>query len=754
MKTVEKLLKNSIETDLCCHCGACAGVCPVGAIEMKLHTVSVSTGKCVDCGLCTAVCPAGGYELSDLTYEDIKEMPKFAACAVDQGVSDKAASGGFVTQMLLSLLEQGDITAAAVVVTGENLSEPSAKYIVTASEADILAARRSKYTQASIAPVIDSIKHNDGRYAIVGLPCQLYALSRAMEKMPVLRKRIAYKIGMVCGYTYDESCIDGLLKVLGTTREETASVIGWREDGLPGNFSVKLKDGNILSMPFMDEHSVDVTYFAQNRCLMCKDCLCEWGDVVCADIGGWSNRKTLVIARNEMGQSLLEKTQSYGSVEIAHHNAPIEKTVLPFMLREKRGKADLRIKRNQKKGIPTTCFVGGYSPKLLLSQKIVARQTEKLQTCARKNRDSHSREQMLKIGHRSYHKLSERISMKVLTKLQLVTTAACSRAGKLCQKATIKLQAALPSVPLSGAEKPLPVAVIGLGRWGSQYLPMLKKARRFQLVAAYDYDRNKLENYSEKFGFRAAESVADLCENYGAEAVFILTPTPTHADVFAEVSQYRLPVYVEKPVASNIAQTQQMVNVANQKDMLLYVAHSMKYEPAIRKIRDLLDAGDLGAISKARIVRTVKSRNDINYPNADLYQIGVHLIDVLLYLLGDLQESRNFCRKVRGPLGTTTFRCGQTDISMEYGFGEYYNFSLFLACENGYILLADNALKIIANGRETLRKIPMENEKTVCYQLDEFYYAVQEGRPFLNTKENAERIMDLCERIIESGENV
>ena len=754
MKTVEKLLKNSIDTDLCCRCGTCVGVCPTNAIQINLGAVSVFPEKCVDCGLCNAVCPAEGYELSDFTYEDIQDIPTFAASSEDKSISDKAASGGFVTQTLLSLLNHGDITAAAVVVTGADLTEPSAKYIVTANQEDILLARRSKYTQASIAPVIDYIKHNDGKYAIVGLPCQLYALSKAMEKLPVLRNRIAYKIGMVCGYTYEEACVDGLLKVLGTSREETQAIIGWREDGLPGNFSVRLKDGKALSMPFIDEHSVDVTYFTQNRCLLCKDCLCEHGDVVCADIGGWSNRKTLVMARSEIGQNLLASLQSYQCMNIDPISVPIEKTVLPFMLQEKRSGVDLRIERNKNRGVPTTNFVGGYSPKLLLSQKIVARQTEKLQAYARKNRNIHSREKMLKIGHRAYHKLSERFSMKVLTKLQLLTNTVFTRVRKLISKTAIKISSLFSFSFFSGARKPLPVAVIGLGQWGSQYLAMLKKSKHFKLVAAYDFDEKKLVGYSKKFGFCAAKSIADLCENYCAEAVLVLTPTPTHADVFAQVSGYGLPVYMEKPIASDALQTQQMINIANQKGNLLYVAHSMKYEPAIQRMKCILDSGALGAVRKVKVVRTVKSRSNINYPNADLYQIGVHLIDVLLFLLGDLQDSTDFCRKAHNYLGTTTFRCGNTAVFMRYGFGKFFNFSLYLDCENGYALLADNKLRTFINGMENLWKIPMKNERTIFCQLDEFYYAVREGKPYLNTKENASKIMDLCEQFVESGENL
>lgn len=751
MNAAQKLLNNSIDPQLCCHCGACAGLCPAGAITVNQNTLSVSLEKCVDCGLCIHACPASGYRLSDLTCEDIKEMPKFTSCAVDKSVSANASSGGFVTQTLLTLLDNNLITAAAVVVTGESLNESSSKFIVTSSREDILLARRSKYTQATIDSVIAHVKKHDGRYAVVGLPCQLYALTKAMERLPVLKSRIIYKIGMVCGYTYDEKCIDGLLKVLGTSRGETESVLGWREGGLPGNFSVKLKNGETASIPFADEHSVDVTYFAQNRCLMCKDCLCEYGDVVCADIGGWSDKKTLVFVRNNTGRELLESVKGYGQLLVEPCSIPFEKTVLPFMLREKRSKVALRIKKNRRRCLPTTEFVGGYTPKLLLSQKIEALLSGRLQEKARKSFDKHSPKKMLRIGHQSYHRISSMLGLKVLFKLQVCFSAIIKKASGIAKSLKTKLIVNFTG-KLCTCKKPLRAVIIGLGQWGSQYLTFLKCSKYFKLVSAFDFDREKLEGYGKKFGFKPAGSVESLCKDNNAQVVFVLTPTPTHADVFCEVSKYGLPVYMEKPIAANLAGSREILKLANESNALVYVAHSMKYEPSIKKTKELLQSGALGEISDIRIVRTVKSKHTDYYPNAALYQIGVHLIDVLYYLLGYTDGVAVFQKDVDGNIETVSYKQGSTNVSLRYGFGGCYNFSLSVFCEKGCILLSNGELKVIVNSKEKTYKIPMKNEKTIYSQLKEFYYAATKKEDFLNTKENAEKIMEFCDQIIKAGE--
>ena len=106
-------------------------------------------------------------------------------------------------------------------------------------------------------------------------------------------------------------------------------------------------------------------------------------------------------------------------------------------------------------------------------------------------------------------------------------------------------------VSLNKVDRPMNVAVVGLGRWGSQYLSLLKKSSRFKVVAAYDNDRQRLENYSKQYGFCAAANLEDLCQNFDVDAIFVLTPTPTHYDIFTKLSRYHIPVYLEKPIAGS-----------------------------------------------------------------------------------------------------------------------------------------------------------------------------------------------------------
>ena len=750
MKKAEMLLENSINSRLCCHCGVCAGVCPTHAILIEKNVIGVDVDKCVDCGLCINCCPAGGYELSDLTLEDIKEIPIYSAAARDKSVSVDASSGGFVTQTLLSLFAMGEITKAAVVVTGDHLDESCSKYVVTDDPAEIMYARRSKYTQAAIDGVIEHIKNHEERYAIVGLPCQLYGITQAINRNPGLRKRIVYKLGMVCGYTYDEDCVDGLLKVMDLQRQTVHRILGWREGGLPGNFSVELKDGTVRSMPFADEHSVDVTYYAQNRCKLCRDCLCEYGDVVSADIGGWKEKRTLVLVRSSQGQHLLNLLDNAGTLTIEKCTIPFDKTVLPFMLREKRSKVDIRIQKNQER-VPV--WIGGYSPKLLLSQKIETALSSRLERRAIKNRESHSADQMLRIGHRAYHQISSLLLLKVLFKVQVYGAHLLKKVRSVMNAISYKLR-----IKISGKRKNskmLKAAVIGLGRWGSQYLGFLSTSSKYELTAAYDSDLERLHRYVRDYGFSAANSIDDMCMNYGAEVIFILTPTPSHQEVFAKVSSYGFPVYLEKPIASGLLLAEEMIAAANEKNELLYVAHSMKYEPAIQKIKSLLQDHVLGTVTSFEITRSVKPRTGHQYENAALYQIGVHVIDVMLFLFGrtDCVIHSEKIRSDNKNYDHTSIRLQDGSIGkLNYGFSNVYTFSLRIRGKKATLTYADSKLTVYTGNKKDIMTIRMENEKTVLRQLDEFYFAVKKKQSYLNTAENAVEIVKICEEIANSGE--
>lgn len=426
MKAIQNLLESTVEQDLCCRCGVCVGVCPKKIIDLDLKSGNpycADITQCVDCGLCSFCCPANGYEI-DTPRRNNKNQEYYKASSNEDSIRDKASSGGFVTQLLLDLLDEKVVDQVIVVQNSESIQNELAKYLITDKREDILNAQQSKYVQVPIGKAISAICENEySRYAVVALPCQMYGFYRAMQKLPILKQRIVLTIGMFCGYTYTNECINGLASLLNSNKDNLCSIVGWREGGLPGHFTVKNKENELLSIPFIDEHSVDVTFYAQNRCLLCKDCLCEYADIVVGDIGKWSSRNTLVIPRSQKAHEIISLVKSRQSIDLEPLNIEeINKSVLNFMLSEKRSKVTLRIKRykNRKRNVPNWTNIN--EPKLMYAQKLSTAISQRLQDYGRGKVAYFQKNprKMLIFGRIVYYKLPSFLLFKILFKMEQV----------------------------------------------------------------------------------------------------------------------------------------------------------------------------------------------------------------------------------------------------------------------------------------------------------------------------------------------
>ena len=212
---------------------------------------------------------------------------------------------------------------------------------------------------------------------------------------------------------------------------------------------------------------------------------------------------------------------------------------------------------------------------------------------------------------------------------------------------------------------------------------------------------------------------------------------------------------MEKPISIDSQSAQAMVDDAINSGNLLYVAHSMKYEPAVQKIKKILLEGRLGPVTSFEFTRTVKNKGRESYANAALYQIGVHLIDVALFLFGRVKKITDRQQTVDNAKNyeDLTFQTQQGALGkIRYGFSEQYNFSLKVKGKNGLLTYADSHLTIYTEAGKCILKLPMKNESTVFSQLEEFYFAVRKGTTYLNTAQNAMEIMKLCDQIIKMGD--
>ncbi|HEY5160415.1 MAG TPA: Gfo/Idh/MocA family oxidoreductase [Gaiellaceae bacterium] len=176
------------------------------------------------------------------------------------------------------------------------------------------------------------------------------------------------------------------------------------------------------------------------------------------------------------------------------------------------------------------------------------------------------------------------------------------------------------------------VGVAGLGYWG----PNL--ARNFDLLADLrwicDASPELLEKQAKRYpNARATTRFEDLLEDSELDAVVIATPVPTHAPLAKQALQAGKNVFVEKPMAMNAADAEEMVALAEEKGLVLMPGHLLLYHPGVLMLKKIVDSGELGDV--LYLYGNRQNLGKIRRDENALWSLGVHDLSVILYLVGE-----------------------------------------------------------------------------------------------------------------------
>ena len=176
------------------------------------------------------------------------------------------------------------------------------------------------------------------------------------------------------------------------------------------------------------------------------------------------------------------------------------------------------------------------------------------------------------------------------------------------------------------------VGLAGLGYWG----PNL--ARNFDILADLrwlcDLDGEQRAAFSARYPrARATADFAELLADPELDAVVIATPVPTHYALAKQALEAGKHVLVEKPPAMKGQEMDELLRLAAERDLVLMPGHLLLYHPGIRKVKELVDSGELGEVlciygnrQNLGIVRTNENA---------LWSLGVHDLSVICYLLDE-----------------------------------------------------------------------------------------------------------------------
>jgi UDP-2-acetamido-3-amino-2,3-dideoxy-glucuronate N-acetyltransferase len=180
------------------------------------------------------------------------------------------------------------------------------------------------------------------------------------------------------------------------------------------------------------------------------------------------------------------------------------------------------------------------------------------------------------------------------------------------------------------------IAVIGSGYWGKNLVRNFHQLGVLKLIC----DKNETTVNLLKKQYTDIEACSDLEEVLGhkdIKALVVATPAETHFAVVNKALSAGKHVFVEKPLALTEEEGQQLVELAEQNELILMVGHILQYHPAVVKLKNLINSGELGKIQYlySNRLNIGKIRNEENI----LWSFAPHDISVIFMLLGEMPES-------------------------------------------------------------------------------------------------------------------
>ena len=175
------------------------------------------------------------------------------------------------------------------------------------------------------------------------------------------------------------------------------------------------------------------------------------------------------------------------------------------------------------------------------------------------------------------------------------------------------------------------IAVVGCGYWGKNLVRNFAELGALHTIC--DVDPQQLESLKSLYPLVNTETdYLNILHNKEIRGVVIATPAVLHYSVAKEALLAGKDTFVEKPLALSVAEGEELVDLAEERQKILMVGHVLEYHPAVTRLKELIDKGELGKIQYiySNRLNLGRFRTDENI----LWSFAPHDISVILRLLG------------------------------------------------------------------------------------------------------------------------
>jgi predicted dehydrogenase len=203
-------------------------------------------------------------------------------------------------------------------------------------------------------------------------------------------------------------------------------------------------------------------------------------------------------------------------------------------------------------------------------------------------------------------------------------------------------------VAVSGSA-PVRVAVLGAGFWARYQLAGWRELPGVEIAAVYNRTRDKAERLAAEFDIRAVydDPLAMIAE-VRPDVLDVVTGVETHARFVHLAAEHRVPVISQKPMAATLSEAEGMVRACREVGVPFFVHENWRWQTPIRRLKAVLDGGQIGRVFRARIDFVTGFAVFANQPflreleQFILTDIGSHILDAARFLFGEMTSL--YCR--------------------------------------------------------------------------------------------------------------
>ena len=184
------------------------------------------------------------------------------------------------------------------------------------------------------------------------------------------------------------------------------------------------------------------------------------------------------------------------------------------------------------------------------------------------------------------------------------------------------------------------VGVIGCGYWGPNLIRNFSQMKRTNVVRIADLDDTRLDHMKTLYpSVDITNDYREIITDPAIDIVAVATPVNTHFRFASEALQAKKHVFVEKPIAASVEEATALIALSDAQSRKLMVGHTFVYTEAVRKMKEIIDSGELGEIYyiSSQRLNLGLFQQDINV----IWDLAPHDISIILYLLGEQCSSVN-----------------------------------------------------------------------------------------------------------------